>query len=118
METYVQIPGRCALFRIQIWLTQQKNKDIVRVRAMATKEKPTSQAVSFTVDFDEPKKKPKRIPKNLSSERLQKRQELSRESLAEKQRQAEERRKVSERPHVLKRNYLTNASLSFVLNRN
>ena len=57
-------------------------------------EKVTSQAVSFTVDFDEPKKKPRRIPKNLSAERLQKRQELSHERLAEKQRQAEERRKV------------------------
>ena len=58
------------------------------------KEKATSQAVSFTVDFDEPKKKPRRLPKNLSSERLQKRPELSHESLAEKQRLAEERRKV------------------------
>ena len=57
------------------------------------KEKAT--AVSFTVGFDdEPKKKPRRLPKNLSSERLQKRQELSHERLAEKQRLAEERRKV------------------------
>lgn len=55
-------------------------------------EKTASQAVSFTVDFGEPKKKPKRLPRNLSSERLQKRQELTHESLAEKQRLAKERR--------------------------
>lgn len=57
-------------------------------------EKTTSQAVSFTVDFGEPNKKPKRLPRNFSSERLQKRQELTYESLAEKQRLAKERREV------------------------
>lgn len=84
--------GWSALFRIQILADSTKTMATVCEEA---KEKSTSsQAVSFTVDFGEPKKKPRRLPKNLSSERLQKRQELSHERLAEKQRLAEERRKV------------------------
>ena len=56
----------------------------------------TTAAVSFSVEFDEPAKKPKgRMPRNLSSElRNHKKKELTQADLDEKQRLADERRKV------------------------
>ena len=57
-----------------------------------TKDISKNEAVSFTVDFDEPAKNPRRMPKNLRNRR---KRELSEASLAEKQKLAEERRKVS-----------------------
>ena len=54
-----------------------------------------SQAVTFTVEFDDEPKNPKRMPKNLSSARLMGKQKLSEEILTKKQRLAEERRKVN-----------------------
>lgn len=53
-----------------------------------------SQAVTFTVDFDEGPKNLRKMPKHLSSARLTGKQKLSEESLAKKQRLAEERRQV------------------------
>jgi hypothetical protein len=54
-------------------------------------EGPKSQALSFSVGFEEPPKNPRRVPKHLRAKR---KPELSEESIAEKQRQAEKRRKV------------------------
>ena len=54
-----------------------------------------SQAVSFTVDFnDQPPKNPRRMPRQLSSAKTRNRK-VSEESIAEKQKKAEERRKVN-----------------------
>ena len=87
--------GWSALFRIQILADSTKTRTMATICEETKEKAASSQAVSFTVDFDEPKKKPRRLPKNLSAERLQRRQELSHERLAEKQRLAEERRKVN-----------------------
>jgi len=53
-----------------------------------------SQAVTFTVDFEEKPKNSRRIPKNLTSARTRKGKKVSEETIAEKQKLAEERRKV------------------------
>lgn len=53
----------------------------------------TSSAISFSVDFDQPKKAKRKPPKHLL-ERHNKRKEVSQESIEEKQRRAEDRRKV------------------------
>ena len=65
--------------------------------ASSSSEEPKSQALSFSVGFEEPPKNPKRMPKNLRAKR---KPELSEASIAEKQRLAEKRRKVIPGPFV------------------
>lgn len=58
-----------------------------------SEEPPKNQAVSFTVGFDEPAKKPRKIPKHLTAANKG-RSEMSETSIEEKQKLAEKRRKV------------------------
>ena len=61
------------------------------VEGTSSEEPSKTQAVSFTVGFDEPAKNPRRMPKHLRTKR---KAELSEATIAEKQKLAEKRRKV------------------------
>ena len=78
---------------LKILLDLVRSKAIMEAGSSKTNDSSTGQAVTFTLDFTEPAKKPGRMPKNLSAARNRK-HELSQASIAEKQRMAEQRRKV------------------------
>lgn len=60
----------------------------------SNKDDSKSQALSFSVGFEEPAKNPRRMPKHLAQARTRRKPELSEASIAEKQMMAEQRRKV------------------------
>lgn len=60
-----------------------------------------SQALSFSVGFEEPAKNPTRMPKHLAQARKKRKPELSEASIAEKQMMAEKRRKVGATSPIL-----------------